>query len=322
MSRIPSLLLLVTHLTAMQVAGAGPLIATLLDACGVRHPLLRSLTRVSWWSFWIGAILGGAAIVTQITLVDRDYGPAVEMFSYKLIWGLLELVVFVVALWAYLWGWRGMRDSAIKRGTHMALGLFAATNLLYHFPPLMLLFSRVVVGRIEPMATLPAAAYRSIAFRSDLLAATLHFWLASLVTASAALMMLAVRYVPRQDDKTTAEGPVVAIQGTDPSISWDGDAGRVGRWGAAIALAAAMLQLPVGMWMLAALPHADQSRMLGGDLWVTAMLAIGFFAALALMQELAGIAFGGWTKAAVHRSVVKLTVIMVTMVAASLQLGT
>ena len=160
MSIVPSVFLLTAHLLAMQIAGAGPLIAVLLDLCRVRSTQLERLTRWSWYAFWIGSLLGIGVAVSQIIVVQRDYGPALEALAYKLKWGVAELIVFAVSLWCYLWGWKRLRSSRWQRGWHMVIGLFAATNLLYHFPTLMLLFSRTVATRVELTNPVGVAAYR------------------------------------------------------------------------------------------------------------------------------------------------------------------
>ena len=60
----------------------------------------------------------------------------------------------------------------------------------------------------------------------------------------------------------------------------EGQSRRIGTWATSIALIAAMLQLPVGIWLLAVLPSSEQSRILGSDLWATGLLALAFFSAV------------------------------------------
>ena len=310
-SIVPSVLLLTAHLLAMQVAGAGPLVAVLLDKIGGRHCLLERLTRVSWWSFWIGILLGGALTLTQVSLVDRDYGPAIEMLAYKLQWGVLELLVFAMSLWAYLWGWRRLRSSRARRGWHRFLGIFTATNLLYHFPTLMLLFSRIVEGRLETTEPISAASYRGYAFGGDVFAATVHFWLASLVTAGIVVALLAIQASGREEGTELGSTKTTPMEATR----------RVGLWGNSIALIAAMLQLPVGMWLLSVLPGDEQARVLGNDWKATGLLAVAIVLAFGLLHDLASIAFGSWGRPAVRRCAAKLCVLTLAMVAASMRLG-
>lgn len=301
-SIIPSVFLLSAHLMAMQIAGAGPLIASVLDWCGVRHPVLERLTRWSWYAFWLGVVLGFGVAATQVILVQREYTRALEVLAYKLKWGVAELVVFAIGLWIYLWGWRCLRSSRLRRGWHIAIGLLTATNLLYHFPSLMLLFTRVAAERIDVAEPMRAAAYREVAFQGDVLAGTVHFWLASLVAGGVALVVIA------SDADAASEEASPECQ-------------RMGTWAASIALVAAMLELPVGTWLLTALPGDDQSQLLGSDLWATGLLGLAFFAALGLMQELAAIAFGSWSRISVRRCALKFCVVLVAMVGASMRLG-
>lgn len=317
MTSIPTILLLTFHLLAMQLAGAGPLLAALLDLLGKRHPILERLTEWSWVAFWIGVILGGAVAGTQILFGQREYAPALEMLGYKLKWGVAELVVFAVAMWLYRWGWSRLRGTRTSRGWHITIGLFAATNLLYHFPTLMLLFSRVVSGRIALSEPMDAATYRAFAFAGPILAASIHFWLASLVVAGVSLALLVIREATTgRDDGENNDGPIIS----------DGDvreltAREVGSWGIGVALVAAMSQLPVGMWLVAVLESPIQAEVLGKNLWTTGLLGLAVFAAFGLMHDLASITFGDWSQKTVTGSAAKLIIVTLIMVATSMRLG-
>ena len=284
----------------MQVAGGAPLIAVGLDICGLSPQLLERLTRSSWHAFWIGNLLGFGVAATQMVFVQRDYGPAMQEFAYKMKWGVAELVVFAVSLWFYVWGWQRLRSTRGRRGAHIVIGLVAATNLLYHFPSLMLMFSRATAGRMVVGRPVDAEVYRQIAFQGDILVATVHFWLASLVAGGVTLALLAT---DGASEDTNAEH------------------GRVGVWSASIALVAALLQLPVGFWLVAVLPDADQSQLLGNDLWALGLLLVAFFAALGLMHELASMAFGSCQRSSANRSAMKLIVVVLAMVGVSVRLG-
>jgi hypothetical protein len=123
---------------------------------------------------------------------------------------------------------------------------------------------------------------------------------------------------------SVASGVALALSAsemTEPRDEPCGERPRAGTWGVLIALVAALLQLPVGMWLLAALPGDDQSQLLGNDLWATGLLAAGFFVAISLMHELASLAFGAWTRTSVRRCAMKMCVVTVAMAGASLRLG-
>ena len=208
----------------MQLAGCGPLVVAAFDLCRAPQPLLARLTRWSWIAFLIGVVTGLIVGVVQVFLLGRDYGVAMRLLSYKLSWGVAELIVYAACMLIYLWGWRGaLRQTRLRRGLHMFIGAFAATNLLYHFPTLMFLYARIVSGRLQLEVAVDASMYRQLAFSGEVLAGTVHFWSASFATTGIVIAWLVARY------------------GGDEDV-------RMGIWGSRIGLVASLLQLPVGIW--------------------------------------------------------------------------
>jgi hypothetical protein len=281
----------------VQIASCGPLIAAAFDLCQLPQPLLARLARWSWIAFLIGVVTGLIVGVVQVLLLGRDYSVAMRLLSYKLGWGVAELIVSAVCMLIYLWGWRGtLRQTRWRRGLHMFIAVFAATNLLYHFPTLMLLYARIVSGRLQLEVAVDASTYRQLAFGAEIFAGTVHFWSASLATTGIAIAWLVARH------------------GSDEDV-------RTGIWGSRIGLAASLLQLPIGIWLLSTLPQIEQRRLLGDDILATGLLGLAFFAALSLMHQLASISFGQWSERAVQRAGVTLVLVMVLMVGATMRMG-
>lgn len=294
---IVSVLLLTTHLITVQLASCGPLIAAAFDLCQMPQPLLERLTRWSWIGFLIGLATGLIVGVGQVFLVGRDYGVALRLLSYKLNWGVAELIVYAASMLLYLWGWRGtLRRTRLRRGVHMAIAVFAATNLLYHLPPLMLLFARIVAGRLRLEVAVDAATYRQLAFRGEVLAGTVHFWIASLVTTSIVIAWLVTRHGGAEEV-------------------------RAGIWSSRIGLVASLAQLPIGMWLLSRLPQLERSRLLGDDILATGLLGLAFLGALSLMHQLASLSFGQWSAPAVKLAGGTLGLVIASMVGATWRLG-
>ncbi len=86
-------------------------------------------------------------------------------------------------------------------------------------------------------------------------------------------------------------------------------------WGARIALIATLAQIPIGLWVLLALPENDV--LLGGDATTTGLLAAGIAVALALLHHLAAAAMGDTHRATVWRCVALLLTVMLLMNAAN-----
>ena len=57
-------------------------------------------------------------------------------------------------------------------------------------------------------------------------------------------------------------------------------------------MAPTLLQLPVGVWVLLALPEPIKGALMGGDLPASGLLGIAIFAALGLMHQLSAVALG------------------------------
>jgi heme A synthase len=89
------------------------------------------------------------------------------------------------------------------------------------------------------------------------------------------------------------------------------DATRVGSWAGCLALAAALLQVPVGIWVLLTMPN--NRVLMGDDLLATGMFIAAVIAALGLMQHLAAIAFGDLTRKNVVVALALYVIVIVLM---------
>ena len=95
----------------------------------------------------------------------------------RIYWGVMELAFYFACMVPYAAMWRMPRLRWLNR----VLAVAAATNLMYHFPSLMLIYARIVSGRLQLDEAVDPAMYRQLAFGGDVLAGTVHFWSASFV---------------------------------------------------------------------------------------------------------------------------------------------
>jgi hypothetical protein len=288
-------LLLAAHLLCVNVAAGGPLVAAWLDWRGRGDEAARKAAK--WLAGWsLLGLLAGAALGVFIGWLkwDADYrslwtGP----LSYKMHWAGIELIfslVLMIGWWLWLPGRAGGRS--IVTALRGLVAILASTNLLYHFP---ILFS--VAARLHDSGQIAGEAIRGAGFRQLMLqsetpAMAVHVTLASVAVAATMLLGLSLRWRRTGDE---AGAYKVALSG--------------GRW----ALAASLLQLPVGLWVLATLPTAVQSRLMSGSAVGLLLFMGSIAAALWLMRELVNVALGDGTRPALIKSMALMLVTVTLM---------
>ncbi len=185
----------------------------------------------------------------------------------------------------------------VVRFARSVLAVFASTNLLYHFPPLFVIFSKVSrpevhhssVATIEEVSS---AEFRRLLADPEVLSTSLHFLLASVAVAGMAVLLFGLGRQQKTDNPA---------------------AGGLCKLGGRIALAATVLQAPVGFWVFMNLPATAQNRLLGDDLLGTALFVAGVSAAVWLMHLLAVIALGDTRKKSIVQAAFVLLVVIVLM---------
>lgn len=268
-------LVLALHLWCVNVASAGPLVSAWLDWLGRSRDDLswqaaRYLSLKSLALLVLGSVLGLAAAGL---LWSDAYHELMHAFLYKIKWAGWELL-FSFVLMALHTGllWRGPARSLVGRLTRAAIALLAATNLLYHFPTLLLVISEVHAGYIEQPQAIDPKLFRELMSEPSILARSAHFLLASLAVTGVTLIAFGARL--KRHAETEANGHRAAL------------------WGGRIALVPTLLQVLVGIWVLVAVPAAMQQRLMGADLLASGLLACSIIAALYLMHQLAAVAMG------------------------------
>ena len=236
--------LLALHLLCMNVSSAGPLLCIWLHWRGTRNDDAGSVRMAREMAFWsvlslvVGSLLGVAVGYLSMVSGDRRLVEILPLFRDKIGWGVLELLCSSVWMLGY-WVWLKFLPPkrTVATWLHRSLAVLSATNLLYHFPPLLTVMAQTSRGRYQIDEPVTAAAFRRLIYTPEVLAHTSHFLLASIAVSGVFLWWLARRL---------DEPKPMYVQG------------------ARVALLATVLQIPAGIWLLTVIPAAAQSRLLLG----------------------------------------------------------
>jgi hypothetical protein len=297
MGELFGILLLSAHLLAMNLASAGPLVAAwLMGRRGESGSLAlaRRLLRWSLAALVVGGALGGAMLLTP----SDGLRAALARFPASTYWFAgAELAFSGACLVAMLVAERWLSGRPVMA---WLVALVCASNLLYHFPPLMAVIGQLSADRqwtSDELILRPALL--RLATRPEILAMWLHFALAS-IAASAVVGMWPVSQADRIDDSTPSD--------------------RLVRQLAAIALVTSLLQVPVGVWVLVSSRADARDAVLGSDFASSASFLGGVVAALALLQGLASVAMGD-TAPATRRRTVGLLMAVALLMSATLTIS-
>jgi hypothetical protein len=251
----------------------------------------------------IGMATGAAMFAVAWGGADRAYLDAVARFpAGALLHAGGELLFSLGCLVVYAGTWNRWRA---RPWLHGLWAVIAATNLLYHFPPLMVVLGTLAVRpELVPDLLITRDLFRPLMVRPEILSQSIHFNVASVAVTGLALILLAARQRRRALPKTDA-----ASQHELATES----AGRLIRVGAAIALVASVAQLFIGMWVLMELPIRVRNGMLGDDWLATGLFFLAIVGTFGMLHGLAMIALGDTSTAAVRRCVVLLVGVVLLM---------
>jgi hypothetical protein len=165
--------------------------------------------------------------------------------------------------------------------------VLASTNLLYHFPPLFVMLSLMTSRPELAGEALDRSLYVELFTDPETLARVAHHWLSAIATTGVALMLIATRV--------------------------SAASGRTAVFAARVALAATVVQLPVGLWLLLVSPAGAQSRLLGGEALGTALFVGAILAAVLVLQQLLAAALGDDSRRTAVKSALLLLVVLLLM---------
>jgi hypothetical protein len=272
---------LAAHLICMNYSSAAPLFGVVAESLGGRDGaseatlLARRLAAHGIAALLLGMVAGLMVAAWMWLAGDRGLFQVLTPFAYKIRWAIAELVFYVVCMAIYGRVLRG--DRAQSRGAFWAratLAVLAATNLLYHFPPLFAVMARAASQPSEFTSPVGPSEFRALMMQGPVLALTVHFALASLAVVGTFLTWRQLR----EQDRLESE-----VDG--------GRHGRMARISAGIALGATVCQILVGFWVLLSLDRVAQNRLMGGDPMGSLSLAVSVLAAFWLMNRLAQATF-------------------------------
>jgi hypothetical protein len=286
---------LAAHLLAMNIATAAPLVCIWLKRRELRHgdeaagPLGRFLAWQSINGLLLGMALGLLAAWLLWLKGDERFFSALAIVPRRRLWfGVIELVFFLVLMFWYAWAWPRVHRPRLW---HPALAILAATDLIYHFPPLFAAIT-VLQGRPLPAEELTYSSFLALMYAPETMARVSHFLLASLAVTGALVM----GYSLRQADAAIA--------------------GRLAAWGARLALAASAAQFLAGTWLLLSLPRRQQQLLAGQDSLATGLLAASGVAIIVLLHALASVAQGEASRRQIVRSLLLMGLVVISMTAA------
>lgn len=252
------------HIAAAGLAAVGPLLVASLrlrKPCRSDNSADNSLRQLAWAALF--ALLAAAAVGFIVGAwrlwTDPEYAAMLARFSrrsYELLAAEWFFSLICYGIWLALWSrWRE------KPWRHAVIAWVGATNLLYHFPPLMTAQNLLAA---EPSLVAEQQISRPdvlVVMRSPVvLAKTAHIWGASLLVAAISLLLSIV-----QRDSTACCALI-----------------RVGVW---VALVGVVAQWLSGIVTVALLP-AEAARRLIAQPGAAILMVLSVLTSTYLLQQL------------------------------------
>jgi hypothetical protein len=261
---------LAAHLLAVNVAAAGPLAWAWFVGRAAPHDKHRfALGRRMAWLSLTGLAAGAALGGTLLAAPNEPLWAALARFPASTYWFAGAEIAFS-ALWTLALVWASP-NYAGRPIWAWVLASITASNLLYHFPPLMAVIGNLASDpRWTPVELIDRPALLKLWMRPEVLAMWLHFVLASLALAAIAALW------PTPDTGNPTSATVDAVY----------------RKLAAAALAATALQAPVGIWVLVTTSPRARDALMGQHVAASALFVAGIVASLGLLQSIAHVALG------------------------------
>jgi hypothetical protein len=283
LSELLIVILLTVHLLTVNLASAGPIVCIWLcgrgsvDA-GLANQLGRSLAWLSVAAMVVGMLTGGLLLLVPSS---EPMWEALRRFPAQAYWSAgLELLFSLTCLLAYAGSWRLFGQH---RWLHAALAVLSATNLIYHFPPLM-----AVLGKLAANPTwttsliIDRPELLELMARDNVISLSAHFALASIAVAGLMALWL--------------------LAGRGERNLENAEARRVARVTAGIALVSTILQLPVGMWILATMSPVSRGALMGNRPLASLLFFAGVLLAVLLIGRLLAIVSGEVRLAEIRRA--------------------
>ncbi len=289
---------LALHMLCTHVASAGPVVSLWLQWKEHRGDMAAGECGrfLAWWSIWLlllGALFGASA---GLLLWDAHYQATLARLLHKVHMGVWEYLISLgLMIWyAVLWS-RTHRVSTGRLVGRSFLAGFAGLNLLYHFPVFFLILAHFASGGSPVEGPVETTTFQRMILHGPVLARTTHFALASFAVTGVFMFVYVLRR--RRGGSDGMAERQLAI------------------WGGRIGLAASLVQLPVGVWILMQLDGDIQRQMMGANYLVTGLFATSVVLSLFLMHQLAAVSLGDARSPRLVTSVLLMIVVIFLMVA-------
>ena len=263
-------LLATLHLALVGLGAVGPLVIAgfrLVGQFRANDDVDAWLYRVGKWStaaVVLGAGIGLAAGAIRAGVSDT-YVDMLQRFgarAYSML--VAEWVFTMVCYCAWLWLWDRCRQTPWR---HALLALVGATNLLYHFPPMMIA-QNMLTSHPELIAEsqITRSALLPLLWTPYVVAKTLHVWGAGTIVASVCLLFVISNSIKREVEQSYV------------------------RWSASVGLAGTGAQLLTGIAVLLLLTGDQAQQLTGASIVATAIFLIGVLLTFHVMLHMARLA--------------------------------
>ena len=243
---------------------------------------------LSLWALFGGMITGGVLFFFPRS---ADFWQAINRFPNGTYWFAgVELIFSVVCLSILLFWWQKLSQRSWLVGL---LALVTSSNLLYHFPPLLFVIGRLATDPVwVDDATIDRAQFIRLMWVPEIASLTLHFVFASLAVSGVVGIVLMTR--KRREEFSEEDKRFIRSAGF-------------------YALVPTLLQIPIGVWIIIALPSAERNSLLGGDLLASTTFLASLMTTVYLLQSLTKISLGEFTRQDCKRVVWLLNAIVFLM---------
>lgn len=293
LAQLAKSLLLGSHLLAVGLAATGPLFCVLLSwRKEVDSPASRTGRQLAWLSFGgflLGMFLGGLNLFLP---PDQGYWDALKKIPAKDYWfGAGELLFSLICLLAYAATWNKLQN---RRYLHAFIAVLSVTNLLYHFPPWMIVIGQLADGSAQLSGDwLDRSAVRELMLRKEVVAPWLHFLFATMTIAGGVALFLLARHQEVNDPASKLAG--------------------VARIVAGVTLVASVVQLPLGLWLVTTISQASRTAIMGQDFMASVTFLAAMIAVFILLGRLVKIALGDFNAEDLRKAALWMVLVVLAM---------
>ena len=288
--------LLAIHLLMVNVASAAPIFCIYLERRASRSDDFANRLGIQIAKAAVAMLVLGSMLGLTIGLLGWFQGRTLYVevlprFSWKIYWGITEIFFSLICMGIYIAMWRRTVLERRRVFVHRTLAILAASNLLYHFPPLFGVMTYVAENANHFEDSISISVFRGLAYSQNVLPMTVHFFLAAFSVSG--IFVMARANALKSNGEADEESRRSIYRGA-----------------ARVALAATALQVIVGTWVLVSTDPWQQHQLLGGNLFATAALLTSVLLTFGL-GHLLGTASIGSPDANTVRGLVSIVVLIV-----------